>query len=82
MSELTLEIISPEKKIFEGRVKFVQVPGTKGSFGILLNHAPIISTLDAGNVVVKESNDKETVFNIKGGVVEVLNNRISVLVTE
>ena len=79
---LKLEIITPEKTLFEGLVKMVKVPGSKGSFGILQNHAPIISSLDAGTITVRLEDEKEEFFEIKGGVVEVLQNKVTVLVTE
>jgi F-type H+-transporting ATPase subunit epsilon len=79
---LKLEIITPEKTLFEGSVKMVKVPGSKGSFGILQNHAPIISSLDSGKVTVLNESGKEEFFEIKGGVVEVLHNTVTVLVTE
>ena len=75
---MTLEILTPDKKVFEGDVTAVTVPGTLGSFQILKDHAPIISTLEDGPVIVKGNNSLET-FNIKGGVVEVLDNKIIVL---
>jgi F-type H+-transporting ATPase subunit epsilon len=75
---MTLEILTPDKKVFEGDVTAVTVPGTLGSFQILKDHAPIISTLEDGPVIIKASTGEET-FNIKGGVVEVLDNKIIVL---
>ncbi len=75
---MTLEILTPDKKVFEGDVTAVTVPGTLGSFQILKDHAPIISTLEDGPVIVKGNNSIEN-FNIKGGVVEVLDNKIIVL---
>lgn len=75
---MTLEILTPDKKVFEGDVTAVTVPGTLGSFQILKDHAPIISTLEDGVVIVKGNNSEE-IFNIKGGVVEVLDNKIIVL---
>ncbi|MFI5452360.1 ATP synthase F1 subunit epsilon [Pedobacter sp. UC225_61] len=75
---MTLEILTPDKKVFEGDVTSVTVPGTLGSFQILKGHAPIISTLEDGLVIIKDSNGENT-FNIKGGVVEVLDNKIIVL---
>lgn len=77
---MTLEIISPGKKIFSGKVKLVQVPGKKGAFGILNNHAPIISTLSAGKVKIVTPDDEKNFFDITGGVVEVANNNIIILV--
>lgn len=73
-----LEIITPEKNIFSGEVEIVNLPGTDGSFGILENHAPIISTLKAGTIKVTQK-DKELFFEIKGGVIEMNNNKIIVL---
>ena len=75
---MTLEILTPDKKVFEGEVTSVTVPGTMGSFQILRDHAPIISTLEDGPVIIK-GNGSEQTFVIKGGVVEVLKNKIIVL---
>jgi len=73
-----LEIITPEKKVFSGEVTSVHVPGTLGQFQILNNHAPIISTLANGKVKIKSAAGIQT-FDVKGGVVEVLKNKIIVL---
>ena len=75
-----LEIITPEKKLFSGETELVKLPGASGSFEVLMNHAPLISNLVEGKIKVKESNGSVTYFEIKGGVVEVLNNNISILV--
>ena len=75
-----LEIITPDKKVFEGDVNLVQLPGSKGSFTLLRNHAPIISTLDKGKIRIVDTLGKEYFFNISGGVVENLENKIIVLV--
>ena len=75
---MRLEILTPDKKVYEGEVSSVTVPGIQGSFEVLNNHAPIISTLEDGKVIVRGSAGVET-FLIKGGVVEVLNNKIMVL---
>ena len=76
-----LEILTPEKKIYEGEVDMVQVPGSeeKGSFAILNNHAPIISSLMPGRLKIKNGSEEKE-FIIKGGFVEALNNKVSVLV--
>jgi len=74
-----LEIITPEKRLFEGKVKLVQVPGAKGSFEILPNHAPIISTLTSGTIKVITEADKQELINIASGIVEVKANVISIL---
>ncbi len=75
---MTLEILTPDKKVYEGEVTAVTVPGTMGSFQILRDHAPIISTLEDGPVIIKTKANEEIII-IKGGVVEVLKNKIIVL---
>lgn len=75
-----LEIITPDKKVFEGEVKLVQVPGSKGKFELLKNHAPIISTLEKGTIKVQDEAGKEHFFEIDGGVIENKSNKIIVLV--
>jgi F-type H+-transporting ATPase subunit epsilon len=73
-----LEIITPDKKIFEGEVSIVTFPGSDGSFQVLNNHAPLVSLLKDGVVEYKAS-DKATQVEITGGVVEVLKNKVIVL---
>ena len=75
-----LEIITPDKKVFEGEVKLIQLPGSKGGFEVLTNHAPIISTLEKGVIKIVEENDEEKFFDVDGGVVENKANKIIVLV--
>jgi len=75
-----LEIITPDKKVFEGEVKLVKLPGSKGSFEILKNHAPIISTLEKGTIKIQDEAGKEHIFEVDGGVVENKANKIIVLV--
>ncbi len=75
-----LEIITPEKKLFAGETDLVQLPGTNGSFEVLMNHAPTISTLMEGKIKVKEPNGNILFFEIKGGVVEIKSNNIVILV--
>jgi F-type H+-transporting ATPase subunit epsilon len=74
-----LEIITPEKTLYSGNVKLVQVPGSKGSFEILKNHAPVISTLTEGKIKVVTEADKQEFFTINSGIVEVKANVITVL---
>lgn len=76
---MLLEIITPETKVYEGEVKSILLPGTNGKFEILNNHAPIISTLTAGQVRIINKNDEKELFDINGGVIEMQNNKIIVL---
>ena len=77
---MQLDIISPDESIFSGEVDYVQFPGTNGLFGVLKDHAPLISTLTAGKISIKYNNNEEQSFNINGGLVEVLKNKVIVLV--
>ncbi|MFC6099330.1 ATP synthase F1 subunit epsilon [Olivibacter domesticus] len=75
---MELNIITPDQSVFNGQATSVTVPGNAGSFEILKDHAPIISTLEDGKVIIRNNKDIEVII-IKGGVVEVLNNKITVL---
>jgi len=76
---MTLEIITPEKKLFSGEVNSVKLPGIDGGFEILNNHASIISTLGKGEIRVVTDKKEEQKFNVNGGVIEMQNNKIIVL---
>ena len=75
---MNLEIITPDKKVYAGEVSSVSVPGKNGRFEMLRNHAPIISTLLNGKVKIKDKEGVKT-FDVKGGGVENLNNKIIIL---
>jgi len=77
---VNLEILTPENKIFSGQVSLVSLPGSKGTFEILKNHAPLISTLEKGKIKVIDASGITHFFEIKRGVVECLDNQIHVLV--
>lgn len=76
---MNLEIRTPDKKIFDGKVSSVKVPGSKGSFMVLRNHAPIISTLNAGSIEVTSKEVGVQEIPITGGVIEVKKNNIIIL---
>jgi len=76
-----LEIITPDKTIFEGEVDSATFPGSKGSFQVLKNHAALISSLDKGKVIYKTNNNQQEII-VNGGVVEVLDNKIILLAEE
>jgi len=73
-----LELVTPDKKLFEGEVDSATFPGIDGSFQVLNNHAAMISALKEGTVTIADSKSTEE-FLITGGVVEVLHNRVTVL---
>ncbi len=78
---MKVEIITPDHMIFTGEnVQLIRLPGIDGSFEVLNNHAPMISVLIGGKIKLLNKGEKEEqFFDIKGGVIEVLNNRVLVL---
>jgi F-type H+-transporting ATPase subunit epsilon len=76
---MKIEIVTPDKKIFDGEIKSVRVPGKKGSFQVLKDHAPIISTLENGLVRIIDQENNEINYEISGGVIEVKANKIILL---
>jgi len=79
MSELNLEIVTPSKSAFSGEIKAITVPGTKGRFQVLKNHAPIISTFEIGMIKVDLTDNKSDYYATAGGTIEVLDNKVLVL---
>ncbi|MBN8837254.1 MAG: ATP synthase F1 subunit epsilon [Sphingobacteriia bacterium] len=78
---MTVEILTPEKKLFSGEVYGVQLPGITGLFEVLDKHAPLVSALGKGNIkILKDKSSALEHFSIQGGFVEVLNNKVTVLV--
>ncbi|HAH51397.1 MAG TPA: ATP synthase F1 subunit epsilon [Balneola sp.] len=78
MSTFIAQILTPEGSLFEGDVTGVKMPGTEGSFEVKANHAPIVSTLEEGDVLVRKS-EGETNYKISGGFVEVAENKLTLL---
>ncbi len=78
---MRVEIITPDSTIFEGdNVALIQLPGIDGSFEVLSNHAPLISVLKKGRIkLVNKGEKEERFFEINGGVIEVLSNKVLVL---
>lgn len=74
-----LEILTPEKKIFEGEVTIATFPGEDGSFQVMDNHAPLIGLLKEGVVEYKSTKEASGNLTITGGVVEVLKNTVILL---
>ncbi len=76
---MQIEILTPEKKVYQGEIRSLKVPGKKGAFQVLKDHASIVSTLVEGKVSVTDMNNRVSDYNIEGGVVEVRNNTIILL---
>jgi len=76
---MQLDIITADKTLFSGQIEMVTLPGSDGTFQVLKDHAALVSSLIKGQVVVKTTESGSQSFDIIGGVVEVLNNKVVVL---
>ena len=78
-----LSIITPYKTLYEGKVWSLTIPSKLGYLGILADHTPLIATLAAGKITLREGPDRQRVFNYKsGGLLEVMKNNVTVLLTD
>ena len=77
---MTLEILTPEKKIYSGEVYGVQLPGIAGLFEVLDKHATIVSALGNGTLKILRDKNNTSLYSIKSGFVEVIDNKATVLV--
>jgi F-type H+-transporting ATPase subunit epsilon len=76
---MKIEIITPDQKVFDGEIRSVRVPGKKGSFQVLKDHTPVVSTLENGPVILVDQAGNEKRYEINGGVIEVKANKIILL---
>lgn len=76
---MQVEILSPDKDLFSGTATLVSLPGKDGSLGILENHAPLITTLKKGTIKIETKESGTQTFEVNGGVVEVLKNKVIIL---
>ncbi|MBK7587817.1 MAG: ATP synthase F1 subunit epsilon [Bacteroidetes bacterium] len=75
-----LDILTPERKIFNGDIMGVILPGVQGYFELLDNHAPIVAALGKGQLKILKDKTTQEVYNIEGGFVEMNNNKTIVLI--
>ena len=75
---MKLCICTPEKILFDGKVKSVRLPSTLGPFEVLRTHAPVISTLEKGAITYKTAKDETCSFSVDKGVAEVEKNHVNV----
>jgi F-type H+-transporting ATPase subunit epsilon len=78
-AEFLLSILTPEATVFEGPVEYVEVPGSQGYFGVLAHHAPLVSGLASGTLVVRKAGGAVEQLQVSGGFFEVSNNKATVL---
>lgn len=77
---MNISVLTPDRTVFEGPIKSLNVPGVGGAFEIQRGHAALVSALKGGSVVIKEEDGTRKIFSIEKGFVEVLNDNISLLV--
>lgn len=77
---MNISVLAPDKEIFKGAILSVSVPGVEGKFQILKDHAPIVSALQEGSVMIRRADGHMITFTIQRGFIEVLNNEVSLLV--
>lgn len=78
MATFHAQILTPEGTLYEGEVSGVKMPGTLGSFEVKFNHAPIVSTLEKGTILIRKE-DGDQSYKISGGFVEMVNNKLTLL---
>lgn len=78
-TEFDLSILTPEKTVFEGRVEYVEVPGSEGYLGVLAHHAALVTALQEGTLTVREPGGKDVLYRVNGGFFEVSKNQATVL---
>ncbi len=79
MNRFHAQLLTPEGPLFEGKVESVQVPGVKGSFQMLYNHAPVVSALGIGKISIQTGQNEEIIYAVSGGFVEMSNNQCTLL---
>ncbi len=82
MSVLDCVIVTPSKKIFEGKINYINAPGKMGEFGVLPGHESFITTLDVGIINIKTEEDAELSYLIVGGYFEVTEDKIIIIADE
>ena len=77
--ELMLEIVTPEKMAFSGKVEEVTIPGSEGEFGVLRGHAALLSSIDIGELNFTKDG-KKTYYAVNTGYTEVTSGKVTILV--
>ena len=80
MSTIKLEIVTPQGVIYDGNVSMVTLCGKDGEFGVLPEHASLVSLLDAGVITAKTADHKEIVVAVNGGYAKVSEEKVSTIV--
>ena len=79
MPKLFVELVAPDRKVYQGEAESVRVPGVEGSFTVLANHAPMIAAFEVGPIFITSADGERISYATSGGFVEVVDNRVTVL---
>lgn len=78
MPPMQLEIITAEQQVYGGEVDLVVAPGIEGELGILAHHAPLMTALQPGEILIRKDGE-ETYLAVSGGFLEVMGNKVTIL---
>ena len=78
-ANLTVEVVSPEKRVWSGEAKMISARTLESDIGVLPGHTPLLGVLVDGQVSIKVADGTTQEFNIHGGFISVSNNRVSIL---
>ncbi len=77
---MQLTVLSPEKELYSGEIRSILLPGVEGKFQILKDHAPLVAALSPGKVEIKKGDGEEFSYMIDQGIIEVVDNKVALLV--
>ena len=76
---ILVEIVTPRRLLISEEVDMVTLPGTDGQMGVMRSHAPLLTTLDVGEIVLHRANKENEYFAVSGGIAEVRPNKVTIL---
>jgi F-type H+-transporting ATPase subunit epsilon len=79
MPNLYVELVSPDRKVFQGEAQGVRAPGVEGSFSVLYNHAPMIAAFEIGPLYITNAIGERIIYATSGGFLEVVDNKVTIL---
>ncbi|MCS7221475.1 MAG: F0F1 ATP synthase subunit epsilon [Anaerolineae bacterium] len=79
MATIRCEVVTPERVVYSDDVNMVIAPGVEGELGILPHHAPLMTALTYGQLVIRKEGEEDVLMAIGGGFMEVLGDRVTIL---
>ncbi len=76
---IQVEIVTPSRQLYSGAVEMITLPGVEGDMGILAGHAPLLTTLNIGEITLHSDDGEPDYIAVSGGVVEVRPDKVIVL---